>query len=95
MKRRNSEPKNKREEEIKKEFNDNGEEIVRVPSERLMNKFRSKEDIYNFLTMKYQLLIPPNQEIKLSCNIILQSYLSCIDRFSSRSTKRQKGRHFE
>ena len=39
-----------------------GEEIIKISADELIGKFRSKADIYNFLTLKYQLFLPPYEE---------------------------------
>ena len=43
------------------------EEEINVTGE-LVGKFRSKADIYSFLTLKYQLFLTPYEETKLSRN---------------------------
>ena len=42
------------------------EEIIKISADELIGKLRSKADIYNFLTLKYQLFLPPYEETKLS-----------------------------
>ena len=42
------------------------DELVKVSADELVGKFRSKADIYSFLTLKYQLFLPPYEETKLS-----------------------------
>ena len=42
------------------------DELVKVSADELVGKFRSKADIKSFLTLKYQLFLPPYEETKLS-----------------------------
>ena len=35
------------------------DELVKVSADKLVGKFRSKADIYSFLTLKYQLFLLP------------------------------------
>ena len=40
--------------------------LVKVFVNELVGKFRSKADIYSFLTLNYQLFLPPYEETRLS-----------------------------
>ena len=40
-------------------------QLVKVYPEEIMGKFRSKSDIYNYLSQKWQLFLPPFKEAKI------------------------------
>ena len=42
------------------------EEIIKIWVNEFIGKFRSKTDLYNFLTLKFQLFLPPYEETKLN-----------------------------
>ena len=43
----------------------NREDIVKVDARSLVSKFRSKSDIYNYLSQRQQLFLPPFDEAKV------------------------------
>ena len=52
------------EEEIKGN-NGDMEDLVKVDARELIGKFRSKADIYDYLSKKWQLFLPPYDEAKI------------------------------
>ena len=43
----------------------NREDIIKVDERSLVTKFRSKSDIYNYLSQKQKLFLPPFDEAKV------------------------------
>ena len=52
------------EEEIKGNNNER-DDLVKVDARELAGKFRSKKDIYDYLSKKWQLFLPPFDEAKI------------------------------
>ena len=54
-----------KQEEVEEEVLFTDEKLIKVYPDEIYGKFRSKKDIYNYLSQRYQLFLPPYHEAKL------------------------------